>query len=498
MKTLSEIIEWLKQPDHIRIILVEVSDVKVQGSPTTLYLSSKAFTSSTSDMPANTSYDPCIVSGLSFTESLSLDGSASIGFGDIEVSNINGERDAWLNYIWSNRSINIYIGDPRWNKEDFYRIFTGVLSDISARDRNSLNLIILDKLERLNKPISEELLGGTGNNKDRVKPLLFGECFNIEPLYISDVPANLEYLVHNGAIERVIEVRDNGVPLVGSSAPSINLANGTITLVKSPAGQITASVQGTKPSGTYTNNIANIIKYIVKTYGQIHSKLSDSDINLTNFSTFASTNTQPVGIYCKDKENILDICQQLASSIGASVCFDSQGLLRLVRLAIPGSGTVYNVTSDDMELNSVSISEKVQVKASVKLGYCKNWTPQTSGMATGIPATHLPVFSRDWYEKSVVDASVNTEYKLYEQAEQEDTLLLRESDATAEANRRNTLWKSPRFIVTATYFSHLLPVELGDVLNITHPRFNLQNTSGLVIDISRDWVTGRVTIGVLI
>lgn len=498
MKTLPEIITWLQQPDHIRIILVEVNNVKVQGSPTTLYLSNKPFTSTSTDTPATTYYEPCLVGGLSFTENLSLDGSASIGYGDLEITNINGVRDSWLEYIWAKRELTMYIGDPRWHKADFYQIFSGVISDITARDKNTLNLVLLDKLEKLNKPISETLLGGTGQNKDRVLPLVFGECFNIEPLYISDVPANLEYQVHNGVTESIIEVRDNGVPLVGTSLPTFNLSAGKFTLVRSPAGQITASVQGEKPSGAYTNNATNIIKHIVKTYGQTHSLLTDADIDVAQFTSFAAANTQPVGIFCKDRENVLDVCQQLAGSIGASLSVSSQGKLRMVKLALPPGGTVYTVGPEDMEFDSFSVTDKPEVKSSIKLGYCKNWTPQTSGLASGIPTTHVSTLSDEWKPANSIDTAVRDEYKLYDEAEQVDSLLLTSGAAQAEADRRRNLWDTPRFLLSATYFAHMLPVELGDTLTITHPRFNMTAKAGLVVDISRDWLAGRITIGVLI
>lgn len=162
MTTKAELIAWLKNPDSIRTVLVEVSDVKVYSggswTSTTIYLSNRTFTSSTTDTPQSQFYDPCISGGVSFSESISLDGGISISYGDIEVSNYDGSKDAWLNYVWVNKSIKVYIGDPRWNRADFYQVFDGLVADISSRDRASLNLILVDKLQRLNNPISEETI----------------------------------------------------------------------------------------------------------------------------------------------------------------------------------------------------------------------------------------------------------------------------------------------------------------------------------------------------
>lgn len=494
MKSLSEIISWLKTPDHIRVILVEISGVMVEGAESTFYLSNKSFTTTSTDTPANASYDSCVIGGISFNENLSLDMSASIGFGDIEIANYNGAKDAWLNYIWTNRQVKIYIGDPRWTKTDFYLIFDGVIADISSRDAVTLNLILLDKLQRLNNPITETTLGGTGNNKDRILPLVFGECFNIEPLNTDTVPNVLEYMVHNGAIEDIIEVRDKGVPV----SITKNLAQGKFTLNHTPAGQITASVQGYKPS-TYSNNIANIIKNIITNFGPSNSRLTISDIDQANFSMYESTYTDPVGYYCKDRTNIIDVCQKLASTIGANITCTSQGLVRLVRLAIPGSGTTYTVTSDDMVEDSLTISEKPDVRGSIKLNYCKNWTvQQPSSLAGSVNQLSVTLFDREWLSTTATNSTVVSNYKLSTEPQEEDTYFLSETPCTAEATRRLDLWSTPRFIYTATYFSHMLPVELGDTINITHRRYNLINKIGTVVNVDRNWISGRVTIGVLV
>lgn len=494
MKTLSEIITWLKTPDHIRVILVEVNGVLIEGTSSTLYLSNKSFTTTSTDSPANTTYDPCIVGGVSFNESLSTSGDASIGYGDIELTNILGDKDNWLNYVWTNRQIKIYIGDPRWSRSDFYLIFDGVIGDITSREKSKLNLILLDKLQRLNNPITEQVLGGTGNNKDRILPLLFGECFNIEPINTDSIPNVLEYMVHNGPIEDILEVRDKGVPV----SITKNLANGKFTLNRTPAGQITASVQGFKPS-TYSNNIATLIKTIITTYGTDANKLSISDIDTDNFDTYATTYTNPVGYYCKDRNNIIEVCQKLAKSIGANITCTSKGLIRLVRLSIPGNSTSYSVSSDDMLRDSMSISEKLAVKGAIKLTYCKNWTIQnSSALAGSVNPVNVTLFDREWATVTSSNQTVIDNYKLSSEPIQEETYFLTEVPASTEALRRLNLWSSPRFIITATYYAHLLGVELGDTMYITHPRFNLNNKIGTAISIDRDWINGRVTIGVLV
>lgn len=495
MKTLSEVITWLSQPDHISIILVEVESVSVGGSPTTLYLSTKPFTSTATDTPANKYYEACIRGGLSFNETIDLEGAASIGFGDLEVDNTNGVRDSWLNYIWANRTIKAYIGDPRWTRNDYYLIFTGVVSDLISRDLNTLNIVLLNKLEKLNRPISETTLGGTSNNKDRLKPLLFGECFNIEPLRTYPTPESLEYMVHDGAIEDILEVRDNGLPV----SITKSIGTGTFTLNQSPYGTITASVQGSKPT-TYYDNAAELIKNIVKNYGPANTRFTDSDISLTNFSSFASANTQSLGIYISDTENVLDVCQNLAASIGASLVVTHDGLLKLVKLEIPGAGSYTTIYPEDILFEELYIADRPFVKAAVKLNYCKNWrTQEKSSLAGAVLDEHIPIMEEEWYSSTAEDATVKANYLITDEPEAIDTLLVNSTEATTEATRRLNIWKSPRSIVNVTCFAKMLTVELGDFVTIVHPRYGYTSgVNGIVISATRDWVAGTATLGVLI
>lgn len=495
MKTLSEIITWLQTPNKLPVILVEIPGIIPPGF-TTLYLSSAPFISKPTDTVPSILYNPCIIGGINFTESLSLTGSISLTYGDIELDNIGGTKDSWLSdYIWVNKDIKLLIGDATWSKDDFRDIFNGTIIDISSRSLNTLNIIISDKLQKLNNPISEEVLPGINTNSEVLIPVTFGEVFNIIPIKSSTVVNTLEYQVHTGTVEDIIEVRDNGVPV----SITKNLTAGKFNLTSNPYGQITCSVQGDK-NVTYYNDIANIIKRIVKSFGPVSTRLIDADIDLTNFSSFSTTYTQPVGISIASRENILSVCNKLASSIGAQLTSSSVGLVRLVRLSLPPSGgSTYTVGPNDFEYNSLAISEKSSVRASTKIAYCKNYTNQSGNIAAGVPSNNKVLFEEDFLYESTIDTTVQSNYKLTTEPESEETALVKKVDAEAESLRRNNLWKTPRFVITFKAFGHLLPVELGDTINLTDARFGLNATkSGLVVRVSRDWLNSRVTIGVLV
>ena len=573
MTTLAQLKTWLKRPDHIRRILVDITGVTAttavtpvadqnlstsyvgtttgfvtllyntyflrspdsggltfwtnlidrsiltkrqvetvflggEGSQSTFYFSNGAYVTDPLDTPANTAYAPLITGGISFSESLTLDGSVSISIGDIELDNSNGELDQYFfSHIWTNRSVAIYIGDPSWKKSDFKLLFKGNVADIATSGRNNLNLVISDVFQKLNAPISDQTVQITGkNNAVELVPLTFGECFNVTPLLLNS--GTLTYQVHNGPIERIIEVRDNGIPVLFTA----NLTAGTFTLTRAPFGQITCSVQGHKPSGTYTNKIGETIKNILTQYGPSGARLQNTDINTTNFTNFDnsfpvvnSEYTRAIGVYIRETANVLDICNRLAKSARAQLTVtagpqenDSDvGLLKLIKLEI-ASSAVQNITSSDIEEYSLSIGDKAPIKPTSKLGYGRNWTVQESGLAAGVPSNLQDIYSKQYFLAITNNYDVANAYKLNSEDVLEETLLITKTGAENESYTRSSFWSTVRYIYTFVGYPHLFDLQLGDTISLTNRRYLLNSKLGVIVNISRDWINGRIQVGVLI
>lgn len=485
--------EWLSDPMAIRCTLIDAS-VNVAGVETTRYLSTVPYT-----MPdASIYYLPILNSGGVRTSEQLSETNSGLSVSDIEIQNANGEYDTWLNDVWANRRIIARIGDIRWDKADFRIIYDGIILGITGRGRSTLNLNMGDKLQRLNTPITEVTLGGSTANKDSILPLIFGEVHNISPL--STDPTQLEYMVANGLIERIIEVRDNGVVV-----PTTNtLGTGKFKLNATPRGTITCSIQGLKDTtsgNTYYNTIADIIKFIVIQYGKASTKFTLSDIDVANFFQFTSDNPQAVGIYINDRANVLSVCQELAESVGAQLTMSSTGLLRLIKFISPTDPSftsTFDILESDIELNSLQISNVSDVSAAVKLNYCKNWTVQEE-LETGIPVEHKNMYALEWYNALSVDSTTITKYKLDQEPQAEDTLLLTQSDAANESSRRLELRKTQRLFYRFTGLPKLLQLQLGQQITIYNRRFGM--SSGKPAIITRrdpDWKTGKVEMEIMI
>ena len=491
MVTDAQYAAWLVDPTANRITLIELG-VNSNGSEIIRYISTDGYATSATDTPANTSYSPCVTVGIKVTEALPISGTARFSVADIEVVNVAGERDSWFKDVWVNRSAKAWIGDPRWARSDFRLVFNGLVNDIDSRKRDRINIRLRDKLQQLNTPISDVKLGGTTPNKDQVLPLTFGEVHNLSPLLTN--PATLEFQVHNGIVESIFEVRDNGVPVTAK----INNTMGKFTLNQTPAGQITASVQGDKPAGVYYNTIAKIIQRLATGYGKSTTRLTNADIDLTNFNAFDAAHPQPIGLYADARANLFQTMQQLADSVGAQVVMSRLGLLQILQINLPPTDTPSVIKQSQQLDRTIEISNRTAVFAASKIGYCKNWTIQP-GLQTIIPAQHKDLYNTEYLTSTATDTTVQANYKLTLEPVQENTLLMVGADATAESNRRLNLYKVTRTTYRFEMTAAGLLLVLGQAVTLYSNRFGLSaGVLGQIIALTPDWQTGHVIVEVIV
>ena len=235
----AQFLAWLQSSSATRMVLIEVQ-VNVAGVEVTRFISSWPYVTGPADFPPNVEYLPLATGGLAFTEQVSLTGEAGLSGGDIELDNADGALDGWLADVWCNRPIKAWAGDPAWPRSDFRLIFDGIVADIGSSSRETLNLSLRDKLQRLDTPIAEAKLGGTSPNKDATLPIPFGECHNVTPMLTDPVTLEYGFL---GAVESSFEVRTNGKPI----AVALNDQAGRFNLTTDPfSTTITVSVQGAR------------------------------------------------------------------------------------------------------------------------------------------------------------------------------------------------------------------------------------------------------------
>lgn len=508
--------DWLKSSTLPRVLAVQVQ-TEVSGSTITRYLSTSPITID------GIEYLPIIKTNIAISSSISLEYSASVSFGDIELANNTGIYDSWLDHIWSNKPCKVYYGELPASpinqslSSNYEIIFDGIVEDIDSKSATTLNIKIRDKLEKLNYPVTEAVLGNyfhgqvladnspeySNSSKNTLKPLVFGEVHNITP--ISTDPTQLEYMVSAGPVEKIIEVLDNGVPIsfrpVKASNEIGDIPPGSFRLNTQAFGTVTASVQGIAKtitlsanptySDSYKNTAANTIATILRFYGK---QLDLTEIDITSFT---EKSQEPIGIYLNERKNVLVLCQEIAKNCGCVLVTTRTGRLKLVSLELPnGASTV--ISDQNIIYNSLRLAQKPQILAGIKLGYAKNWTI-LNGLVTGIPEAHKTLFAIDYLEAPAKNMLTQTLYGVSTEPELEGTYLIDQTSALGVANKKLTLMSNPRKIVSVQGVQELMGLEVGDPVLISLDRLGIANaTPGLVMSTKPDWLRGKTDLEVLV
>lgn len=470
----AEFLAWLRDDRSQRVLLAEA--VYHDGVTTqTAYLGSRDYTSGPSDTPANRYYQDRLKSIPTFTRRMSeqLTGRTVGGWGDFELDNLDGELDAWLGYGWDGRALTLYIGDATWARNDFRVVMAGVTEDIIARDETTIALRARDEQYLLERPITTARFT-TGDNADRLKPVLYGQCRNIEPV-VENSPT-LKYCAHDGRMQAFDTVYNNGL----SVGHTDTVATGSYVLTAGPAGgQITADARGAISSGspsTYLTKVGQIIEDILI----YRAGVSAANIASSDFVAFNALCPQTVGVYVREGGEIVETTDALALSVGAYYGPKRDGKWTIDRLNAPTGSYVLAIDEDDIVEFGMSIKSRQIPAGEIQLGYKRRWTVQKSGLAGAVSNATLAELAEEY---SVAKASnlagsplaIGTKHLRPRMPELEGTLLYSQAEADAEATRRAVLESTVRTVYRLEGFLAPFLLELGDEILITYPRFGFDS-----------------------
>lgn len=482
-----EFTAWLQSDDAITNILVETFAL-VDGVRTPFYWSTCGYTTEGTNFPIH--YEPIIAASIPFTEALSLSGPATLSVGDIEIDNTNGVREHFSGYIWFDEMF-AWVGDWRWARGNYRPVLVGHSSGVVRKGR-AFALRMRDMMEGLNYPMSEEKLGGATLTADTLVPLTFGECFNPSGVW-SDAPA-LERQWHDGPIEGIPETRSNGLPITEEVVVSESTGKAVLT-INNESAAITATVQGDKFGGVFRKTIASLVQRFITGYGKDVGRYSVANIDVANFAAFEAVNQQPVGLHVPGRLNVIDACAQLAGSVGAQLAPSLQGKMQLIQIALPAAGPATVVTASHMREGTLRHVEHIPPVAAVKLGYCKNWTPQPS-LQTNLPAAHRALFEIEWpLTVTRVNQVAKRDYRLDGDPVMRGTMFLHGTDAAAAADRELALWSVPRDTYEFDGTPEMLELKKGQRLVVYHELDGMiGGVEAQVLEITRNWFTRAVKV----
>lgn len=497
---------WLERDSRVRVVLCEA---KYNGG--TEYFANRGYVSGPTSTPANTAYDDLLFSVPEIRSA--IDQSATLG--DIQVLNAGGELDSWLDRAWVGREISLYFGDASWNRDDFRRIFQGIISEFVAPSSTIVSFGVADKAELLDVPASDSLYTGDAHpQKDKGKPRVYGDVFNVSPVLIDE--ATRKYQVSDQALTGISAVRAGGI----TAAYTAQLSSGTFTLNSAATGTITCDATATLTAAD------DIITDIVTSAGV----LTASEIDSVTFQAFP---TAPLGVYIQDTHErlISDALSEITGSLGAHWRFNRDGVLKIQQLPATLGSAVKSFVADDVRQQTLRLAANEQAAWRHIIGYRRNWTVQGGqeperATRTRAAKPHLTIFGiltkqhgrawaeayrerfwRAWESRAELDTTVpdkeRSEFEedylrvtaedeeikdTWPRAEDRDldgTFMVSEDDAQAEADRRLVLRSTVRRVYSADMTTAPFAVDVGDVVSLDHPRYGFAGgVSALVIGIT--------------
>ena len=462
------------------------------------FFSSGAFVTGGTDTPPHTAFLPRITQPALLRRDVfdgGVCGASRVAYGELLLANPDGALDALLSWKIPGYSVTIRYGEPG---TAYPSAWTTVLSGVSSGltvGWKTLGIKLRDPHQTLDMPLQTVTYAGTNSGgsgiegtaddlKGQAKPLLYGRVLNISPPCVNT--SKLIYQVNDGAAV-ISAVYDKGIALTAGTActsqadmeatvPSAGTyrvwaSGGCFRLGSTPAGTITVDAAQTASTGD--RSAAKLLNAIALKAGVASGSISSSDVTALH-----TANSAELGLWLMtgDTDTAKTAMDAIAVSVGAWYGFDAAGTLRMRQMVAPSGSPVMELTATNIigtpELRAIGAASGGAFYTDVKCSYAKNWTVQgESDVAGAVTAARRAWLREEWRMKrpSVVvsDPGYRPEL-LYEFT----GLFLSESDANTEALRRYTLlYGRHDTLVVAASASASVALDLGDVVQVTLPRF---------------------------
>lgn len=490
----------------------------------TLRVGSSGYKTGPGDAPANTVYDAAIKDLGHFTRSLFEDGKtmgqSTTATGEITLAN-TGRLDAWLTtYGFSGRAILIKrLSSPRAAFSSAEIVFKGTIESVDTPSAlDSIVLRLADRRLELDKPLQTNRYGGTTTSgasvnvadgtadmKDKIKPLVYGKVFFIEPVKVNAF--DLIYQVSDGAVAS-ITAYDKGVQLT--------LAGNYTTAALLKAATLKAGTYATclslglfRLGGTALELRADVVegstpnlRTAASCVDRMMTKMAlngPSNMSGATFSALSALAPQEVGIYVDDDKTALEVMSEVLSSIGGWIVPNALGVFEVGRLSAPSGSPTWTLDLNNQAGTTISLikcpdSEKKLPFWRVVLSYLKVWAPlDTNAVAESLTDTRKSFLTTEWRESKAELSSVLTKDLLAEELTKE-TLLTTQADADAEAVRLRDLYSVARLMLTCDVSrADAAPMTIGSTGNVTWTRYGLSGGKNMVVIGQRiDRTKGRV------
>lgn len=358
-----------------------VYDPGLPGTRTLYYSTGQGFTTTPSQTPANTVFDPRIRNPVDISRNLfsagKTTGKSTVGYGDLILENGDGALDALLTYGLDGQPYIVRCGPPTASyPSGFTTVATGTMQQAEAPDNKTLRIKIRDNQADFDQPIQPTKYAGTNTLPaglegvedllGKPKPLCFGSVLNVPAVLVNS--ARLIYQVNDGAIQSFDAVYDNGVPLGPGLAAFSSVGSGFGT--NTPRAIATG----------YTDFIGGILTTIaVGDGGKVYYSIDESFWLNDASAGFGATNLFAVAMGVAQLTGTYQYI--VAGASGALSTFSAPGS-PTSRTSQFGASTIRALCYAPYNNLWIAVGDSGKISTSADFG--ATWTARTSGVATAL------------------------------------------------------------------------------------------------------------------
>lgn len=472
--------QWIKTPGVDRCYLVEFQ-ARLAGELVTVRRSTHPYRTGPLDVPAFTPYLDTILSVGSWGRELT---ELFTGYSTTAKTSIELYLDDELLALIESANVGglpvtIRCGDAGWPLADFGLVVSATADALVATSFDTAQLTLRDSAELLRRQLQNTLIS-VGPNLGKPVPICLGRCFNISPVLINE--ATKTYQVHDGAIQAITAVRENGVAIPFTA----NVAAGTFSLTNNAKGRVTADVDGAKVSGVWLQTAAQMITYLVGRFG------------IAEPAGLSALPAYQLGLYVSAEKQLATVLDDISASVGAAWYYSRTGQLQWLFFNGP-TEPVATLHADDIEDNTLWPRRRIAPAKTVKLGYRRNWTPQADGLAGSVRET-TPALATT-YEQAESDYTAPNAGVTVNFPDAADvtasTLIVTLADATTEANRRAAWSAVPRTVFEFSAFAAPFNLDLGQTVTIEYPRYFSEGGQAVITRLRDDLLTDTCVLEVV-
>jgi hypothetical protein len=472
-----------------------------------IYAATKEFITRPTDRLANTPFYGTLQKALRFDRSIISGrgiGEITAGWGELELINAEADYDALIDrYAIDGRRVVVRVGADGASYDQYRILFDGTAADWNVEE-DILRVSIRDNSYKLEVPASPALYAGSGGTeggddlKGKRKPRALGEVVNVSPP--AEIPAELVYRLNDGPIEAVLAVYDRAVALsfaadfgsvaalraattgaAGSGAAieageyATCLAEGYIRLGGSPVGTVTCSLRGDRTGGVHATTTADIVARLLTGTAGLQP---GTELSLPSFDGLNADQPGAIGYWIPagSEETVASVVARLMAGAGGWGGFRRNGRFEVHQFKYPGGIPSARYSRIDIiEIRRDRLPADLSPTPwRWRVGWGRNWTVQTDiDGQSGVTPARVAFLKEEVRLAEASSATIRADRPLGKDIDPIEAFFVEESAAQAEADRLLALYGRSSALYRMTMKSQAFIHDIGDVVEVTYPRWDL-------------------------